>query len=406
LIVSAAEKDKPSESGNYSSRYSTSGINDEAVIGNCVNGSWPSCLGLHPHVLVVAPTDGSDQVPALYNPFGYVLGASTIQIAAPAVNVPLIVPCKASPLRSDAASQPVPNAWGVHQDKGTSFTAPIVGLIVARIIEVGQPLIKTVPDAAIWRVLATADPIPTKLSNGRPATELVEFGQINGERALRGANATEIGPYGRSTIYSKSGAIVEQVVVPYPWNDAGLNVDRETAGLMRSGIATYGRGVLPYTTPEGSVTSIEFSRVLSIVRNTDASNSFDLIALDEVDPSTHTWAVNVSRSNVSLGNPTRPGGAGFCRLDDAVVHGEPACLYALDEESKKFAPINMMNINRIVLPPLHISAHYSPGKFVANINPTDLAAVTKDGSPWREAYCTARPRDLTKKLLTGRATCP
>ena len=409
LVVSAAEKAQESESGNYTLDYSPSKIDDARVIRNCIGNSWPSCLGLHPHVLVVAPTAGDPgQVPTLYNPLGYVLGASTVQIAAPAVNVPMIAPCVTSSPGSGSASAPFPSAWGVHYDIGTSFAAPIVGLIVARIIEVGQPLIKTVPDAAIWRILATADPIPAKLSNGQPSSDLVEFGQVNGERALRGAKATEIGPYGRATIYPRSGPPAEQVVVPYPWNDAGLNVGRERAGLKRSGIARFGRGVLPYTKPEGRVTSIEFSRVLSIVRHSDAlgaSNSFDLIVLTEVDPGTHTWAVD-TRRKVSLGNPTRPGGAGFCRLDDAVVPGEPACLYALDEKSNKFVPMNMMNVDTIVLPPLHISAHNSPGKFVANINPTDLAAVIKDGSPWREAYCTAGPRELTKDLLTGDATCP
>jgi hypothetical protein len=68
--------------------------------------------------------------------------------------------------------------------------------------------------------------------------------------------------------------------------------------------------------------------------------------------------------------------------------------------------MNITNIDMIVLPPLHILEHYSPGKFVANINPTDLTAVTKHTSPWRNVYCEVGPRDLTRKLLVGRAECP
>ena len=153
----------------------------------------------------------------------YLLGASTVRIAAPASRVPVVSPC----VRAQQQH------WSAHEIDGTSAAAPIVGLAVARLLDVAPRNILRTPEAAIWRVQVTVDAF------GDEKAAHLAVGQINVGRALRGADEKTVGEDGRDYLFSPpasstESAVAHSVVLPYPWTDAQMNISRTKSGAAIS----------------------------------------------------------------------------------------------------------------------------------------------------------------------------
>lgn len=405
------------ETSNYDADP-VSALAPTSVQQNCPGKSWPSCLGKHPRVLVIAPSRAAapGERPALFAPEAYVLGGSTVKLAAPGNRIPVVSPCSATPSVTAGPAAPQPEArWTAHDEDGSSFAAPIVGLVLARLIEVGPERMRDLPEAAIWRVLATADPF---LETGGTDPR-VAFGEINVGRALLGIDRNALGTEGRATIYERPAAAGEAakarhaVVLPYPWNDAAVNLAKSQGAVPKPGVARYPRGVLTYTEGVandggGTTRAMDFKYVLRIVRHRsaegEATELFDLYYLSDIGGG--TLSVQVKRG-VRLGvrDPHAIRSPGFCSVEGLTQAGgaspaqdaQPACLYAWDPEAADgsgFRPLDLSEIDDIVLPPLHLEA-----RFVAAIDPTDLRAVTRADSPWRAEFCKTGPRRQVRALL-------
>jgi len=53
----------------------------------------------------------------------------------------------------------------------------------------------------------------------------------------------------------------------------------------------------------------------------------------------------------------------------------------------QFVPINLREVDQIILPPLHLDAN-----FVSEIKPIEFADVVGSQSPWRKEFCRIRAR--------------
>jgi hypothetical protein len=430
LVVSAPNKASVENASNFSSNP-PSRIDKEVVRQNCAARPWPSCLGIHPRVIVVAPTDvGSSAVaaPHLYNRDDFVLGRSTIQLAAPGRPVPVVSPCV--PENPVKVSPPDHYPWAIHDADGSSFAAPIVGAVLARLIQIGGTGVQEQPEAAIWRMLATSDPLPGRVA-GQDTTGLVFFGQVNIHRALRGASISDVGNDGRSVIYTRHGGSVAPermaVVSAYPWSDTDIAItpgESQQKGFAAHSAGTpnniqprfnqFGRGTLEYYATDDNgrylPRAINFLNVLGLVRKDDGSPGtepvFDLYFLESLDK-VSTRSVQVAR-NIRLGGKIEQ--YGFCRVDGVSAGGgataaqdtQPGCLYEWDPDAPSgagFRPIDLTQIDAIFTPPLHFLM-----SFIKGIKNTDVSGITQKGSPWRDVFCSVGPRHRISQLLSPKWT--
>jgi len=413
LVISAPQKDKSGRVQKFASNASEPTTHAATIEALCEGRSWPSCLGRHPRVIVVAPStfprNGQDK-PALFEPNKYVLGASTVRIAAPGGNIPVVRRCGAPA-----------NEWGIGVESGTSFAAPLVALVLSRLIQTGPPEVRySLPEAAIWRILATAQPFGSVEGIGSPH-ELAEFGELNAGLALTGASAEEIGHENSAVVYTKKGSDVisqQRVVMSYPWNDYVQNTQilKQDIGIRK---ARRGFLTLQQYAASGALTrreTVEVNRFLRIMRRPDdhlnGSPLFDVFLITPTTPGSMidgssnsgakpTYFVEVrKRVRFSPGNSVSA--PGFCRDDGESLGGgpgvppQPACFYILDasDSAGQFAPLDLNTVVDIVFPTLHKSSYF-PRKIV----PTEMLAVTSKKSPWRTAFCSTGPRPAIRDLL-------
>lgn len=402
LIVSAAQQLDLQQSGNYSTNINPT--DDSHVLSDiCVNKSFPSCLGSHPRVIVVAPSSmgGADAQMALTTTFA--LGASAVKLSAPGENVPYVASCEASP-GGDGSH------WTVKQETGSSFAAPQVALLLEKLFQIGPADLATGADEAVWRVLATADPTPN-LANGQA---LVQFGQINVGRALTGADRATVGPENASQVYLHAPNGGEQppktlVVMPYPWSDVTRNLDtaRGIHTAKNGTIFNSSRGSLTfisYDKPIPDVHDVAFNNIFRIVRKpnvrADGSLLFDIYYVTR-SSSTAPFDLSVAR-DVTIGSRDNiPTNEGYCNTGPvggkALGEALPACLYVWDGTAgSAFVPLALDSIDEIVLPPAPIDAQ-SPGQ----VSYTDMASIFKAGSPWISAFCKSGPRKAAAKFIYG-----
>jgi hypothetical protein len=409
LVVSAPFKDTKSPA-KYPSGASELGNN--ALERNCKGVSWqtwPACLGIHSRVLVVAPAE-----PSLSD--NYALGASTVKISAPGFNVPVLTPClKAGPPSQGGTASILEKNWRLFDESGSSAAAPIVGLVLARIIEIGR--LQEEPQGAIWRVLSTADSVPPTDEEPDPSSK-VAFGRINVGKALAGVSDRVVGREGRAILYShvpddNKLFLRQAVVLPYPWNDHPSNITKSSEEGSQYGIEKLSRGLLVYqeTVSDGLTTKqIPFERVLRIHHYYDPKEGhlFDLYNV-AVDAGSGEWAVKIhEKVKIGASSIRSPG---YCSLDgntskggtSAAQDAQPACLYQWDPGSpgdpnppdpSYFVPLDLTQYDDIVLPPRHLYMGY-----VQNIVPTDVRAVTDKKSVWRNEFCKTGPRYRARQVL-------
>ncbi|MGC1176162.1 hypothetical protein [Polaromonas sp.] len=405
LIVAAPQRSKVPSALDFG-RDLDPRVEPDALEQACLGRAWPACLGRHPRVLVVAPTiypEVQGQGTTLANAGGYILGASTVRIAAPGANVPIFSRCAAQSTGNVGGDR-----IGVGKGTGTSFAAPLVALVVSRLIQIGPEQLRTLPEAAIWRVLSTTNPLRPDSSSSDP-WKLTEFGKLDAGRALRGASYAEYGPENAATLYEASGDGKEMpsqaVIMPYPWNDQPGNIGEPK---NRMGMRVLRRNVITYSQPSaGRTETIYFERLLRIVRSAgeriNGNPPFDIFYVSDPEPTTGRRAVIV-RKQVRLGSGNYVESPGYCRSDGMTVpdspnakpqsQAQPACLYAWRTGSKQFEPLDLNKVSDIVFPPAHISAQF-PGGVV----PADLQAVVSPASPWAQAFCSTGPRVKTKATL-------
>lgn len=416
LVVAAAERmDTPEKTSKIRDYGEAPPTRDTKTIEDaCKVGSWPSCLGRHPQVVVVAPSIAADGVRKLFQEDGYVLGASHVKLAAPGAAIPVLVPCAPTP-----GAAPT---WALQSLDGTSFAAPLVALVLSRLIQIGPNRLDDVPELAVWRLLATTDPLAAS-SSGVDVTRKVQFGELNAVRALRGVTERESGENEAATLYERDdqGAlrVVQAVVAPFLWSDHDQAVVVKASGVAaKGGIENQPRGFLTITpladdgTP-GKPDVLVFRRIVRLARRANDTvagrPTFDVYyaAWQDDTPDLKTLVV---RRRVWLG-PLRSddrGQTGFCRTDGEVQKGEvkatladqsePACLYAWRRGSAEgFVPLNLSKVDDIVFSILHSRANWIDG-----IVPVNLDRVTQASSPWRRAFCDARPRRAAWTYLEKR----
>jgi hypothetical protein len=421
LVLSAHQMEKSDVVPKYDAEPVYE-IRDETLYNNCQDRFWPNCLGKHPQVLVVAPSETSASPNSSTHVLNtdsvaLVLGGSTVKIAAPGKSIPVLSPCSnKTEYGTDGLGASVAYRWGFHEVDGSSFAAPIVGLVLARLIEIGPSKISSYPPSAIWRILATADPFFYDSKKGVVDRSQVSFGQINVGRALQGATSESVGSNHLATIYwrPKEGKADRKpamaVVLPYQWHDGSDNIE----ALKKKDPDKYKRGVLVYTPikngkPEGPSLPIDFTTVLRITRSplstSDEDPHFDIYLLRK-DKSGIMLFVDVI-SNVKIGTGGNEIGVpGYCRVDgesypavtDSISgQAQPACLYQWNPTGSNpngFVPLNLRDIDDIVLPPDHLWAN-----FVNYIHPWHLDEVTSKSSPWRSEFCAIGARNAVEPLL-------
>ena len=430
LVMSAHQSRDGSPPTQYDSQpwYVTGSYNYKR---DCDKKYWPSCLGRNSRVLVVAPSDISTDAPgkaALLSPELVALGGSTVKIAAPGKSIPVWSPCASQPVAvNGTAATPNSNqsSSGFHNEDGSSFAAPMVALVLARMMEIGPERYSQYAAAPVWRLLATADPFVG--SDGSINRSDVAFGELNAGRALRGITDEQTGPEGRATVYFRSNGadgnpkIQSAVVLPYPWTDADKNVEPQ-GNPVQYGLDKYERGVLAYQTVTANgdfhnERALDFRDVLRIKRSTSVGPHgellFDIYYLKSNDAGTERF-VDVYPA-VRLGVGSQVAFPGFCTEDgrtsgplsgDASGQARPACLYMWDTTSQAgFVPIDLNEIEEVVAPPAHLWAH-----FVKGIRPKEIAGITGKDSPWRAEYCKVGPRPkmipvLLKLGQPTRKTC-
>ena len=408
LVVSAPQKIRNGQVQEFSPGPETPITNSDEIEAYCQGRAWPACLGRHPRVLVIASTNypaGADSGPTLFKPDDYVLGASTVRLAAPGGDIPVARSCTSNTAHS----------WNLAPANGTSFAAPIVALVLSRIIQLAPERVKIeAPEAAIWRVLATANPIE-KLTPSGGRNVATQFGQLDAGRALRGASAKDSGEDDYAMLYEKNGTEKETasraVVMPFPWNDHQQTISKRG---LKYGLQTENRGRIAFKQMkedggEGAIESIEFARMLRIVRrpgdHLDGLPLFDIFYLiknaDLIENSVAT------RKRVRLGSSNAIDAPGYCRSDGITSRGEgdasnvpqsqPACLYVWRANTTQFEPLDMNSVTDIVFPLLHVVSD-----FPERISPTNVTAITSPLSPWRTAFCDTRPRRKVTQLLTAK----
>lgn len=408
LVISAPQKSKVPSALDFvgTTEPKTDGPSLEQA---CLGHAWPACLGRHPRVLVVGPTAYPEEgaQPALANTGTYLLGSSTVRMAAPGANVPVLSRCY--------PKQPAAAGWTFVVDSGTSFSAPLVALVLSRLIQIGpQSLRNGLPEAAIWRLLATSYSFASGIPPAQSQT-LTEFGRLDAGLALRGASVAEIGPNAASTLYevdAEQHAVTTQaVIMPYPWNDQPANITSRTAGFVK--LRTSPRNFITYAQPsENRVETIEFTRLLRLVRRPgdmiNGSPAFDMFLVSE--PRAGQPRSVIVRRRVRLGSGPYVESQGFCRGDALTVpdslganaqsQAQPACLYVWRASSDQFVPLDLAKVRDIVFPP-----HHDAAEFPRKISPADLRAVAAVDSPWKSAFCSTGPRLRTKEVL-GRLNQP
>jgi hypothetical protein len=403
LVVSAPQIDQVGQATKFGSKVLP--VIEPALLETmCVGRAWPACLGRHPRVLVVAPLSYPTPLTtplSLFEPGSYQLGASTVRMAAPGGQIPVLTRC---PPGADANDNSV---WGVAPINGTSFAAPLVTLVLTRLIQIGPQGISSLPEAAIWRILATTNPI--KQDDGM-AESPTEFGGLDAGRAMRGASAVEVGPDYASMLYEQGvddvQSISSAVIMPFPWNDQPMN--SEMRGLKYA-IEVVPRNVITYSQIGSGDTStrtetLEFRQLLRLVRRTNdfvkGTPLFDLYYVDLTNSQLPYVSV---RRRVRLGPSDLIDAPGFCRSNgivspptggDLQSQTQPACLYAWRKGEAHFVPLDLNKVTDIVFPPLH----YSSG-FPAGINPSDVRITAASHSPWAIAFCNIGPRMRLRKTL-------
>ena len=395
LVISAPQKSK------VPGALAFSGPNEprtdaESLEAACLGRAWPACLGRHPRVLVVAsskyPED--ERRPALADKDSYLLGSSTVRMAAPGINVPILERCEPD------------GGWRIGHDSGTSYSAPQVALLLSKLIQISPEGVRNnLPEAAVWRVLATSQPFAIEDATVEPLTE---FGRMDAGLALRGASISESGADAAATLYEEDGegrtVVTQAVVMPYMWNDQPSNISR---ARKYENFRKATRNYITYSQPdEDRVETLAFKRLLRVVRRpNDFINdtpTFDIYFVSEV-PRGQARSV-VVRKRVLLGSGRYIESGGYCRYDgltapdvpgaNRLSQAQPACLYAWRKGTEQFVPLDLAKVTDIVFPILHIS-----GEFPAKISPADLDDVVAASSPWREVFCSTGPRLAVKEML-------
>jgi hypothetical protein len=350
----------------------------DAILNGCKIAPFPSCLGQLPRVLVVSPDMGR---------FDYVVGSSTVGIAAPGNTIPVVHSCKEGDSNSIR--------WGKVRADGSSYAVPIVAAIIGKILSISEPGLPASQDPliAMMRVLATAEPLP---DNDSSDPNDVAYGSLRADRALMGASAKDEGSDKYATVYLRNKAPEFQIISPYPWaNDYLITGDpnRIPRDARLLGVWQNKRGAIRVTTDdaEGAEMPLDFRRVLRILRrDTDKSGHprFDVYFLEK-DRNAASARVKVI-SNARIGRPDAdPMAAGYCSENGAGTYFA-ACLYSWDGTSSSgFQPLDLSTVQDIVLSPNHFMAD-----FVNGFDPIDFALALKPddagrqlSSSWREAFC-------------------
>lgn len=366
-------------------------IDPESLEAACTGHAWPACLGRHPRVLVVASSmyPEVEGRPVLAKKNLYMLGASTVRMVAPGIGVPVLSRCIED------------GNWNTTLNSGTSFSAPQVALILSKLIQIAPEEVRSyLPEAAIWRILATSKPV---FSEDEAADQLTEFGRLDAGLALRGASAGESGPDAAAMLYEVGGTVTQAVVMPYLWNDQSANL---APASKYDGFRSMGRNYITYYQPKTNRTeTIEFKRLLRIVRRPDDFiNGDPTFNIYYVADAPQKLVSVVVRKRVRLGPGSSVESQGYCRSDGLttpdvdgaglLTQAQPACLYAWRKDTNKFAPLDLTKVNDIVFPILHFNA-----EFPARLSPADLTKITTGSSPWRDAFCATGPRLRVKEIL-------
>lgn len=370
-------------------------IDASSVVESCRNLPFPACLGLMPRVLVVAPVEHLVK---------YTIGSSVVGIAAPGSNVPVLHNCH--------PNDDPPLQWARSRATGSSFTAPLVAAVVAKIVgssSAARPA-ATDPLVAMLRVLATADPLA--VADGEQHGD-VAYGKLNTSRALTGATAAAEGPGYRATVYgrNKDKTVKEPeqlIVAPYPWtfdhenmqSMPGSNVTR----ARQLGLAHRPRGVFRAEKDGVSRPNNDFRNVLRIVKRKEKDESgrmlFDVFYLAGVEKTKATRRVKVL-SEVPLGSVGfDPGREGHCAENNATT-AFPACLYYWKVgDAKGFQPLDFADVDEIVLSPNHFQAPSVAGfDSVDFILAENATAGRPLDSPWRQAFCETRINTAVLKAI-------
>jgi hypothetical protein len=413
LVISAPQKRRNGQKQNFAASPLEPTDDPDEIESYCFGQAWPACLGRHPRVLVVASSDYPSVAggrPTLLLPNDYVLGASTVRLAAPGGNIPVARGC-----HSDTS-----DTWRVATANGTSFAAPIVALVLSRLVQLGKLSgdQRVTPEAAIWRILATAKPLDKLTPAGTPNVA-TQFGELDAGRALKGASTAESGEQNNAVLYEKNATDTETVslavVMPFPWNDNPETTDRYKK--FKHGIEAETRSVIAFQAVEnndtvGPTEHVEFDRMIRIVRRPNDQLAdvplFDIFYVERPKPipgskrSTPNYVV--TRPRVRLGAGTNPNVPGFCRSDAVLkpaqrgtpgdYQSQASCLYAWRAGTAQFERLDLASVTDIVFPLLHLLSN-----FPARINPTDLVAVTRPSSPWHDVFCDTLPRRQVTKLL-------
>jgi hypothetical protein len=369
-----------------------------AATFSCRTMPWPSCLGVHPQVLVVGPTGApADRNRFVVAPSKYVLGGA-VRIAAPSTSIPVLIRCAGA----DAD-------WSSRTHDGTSFGAPLVALLLAKIIQVGPPAVRDLPEAAIWRLEATANP----LSLGDD-DNFTGFGEIDAGRALRGASAAEAGEWSSAALYEAAQDPMNPslaVVMPYPWNDVPKNIETRVGTAGALGVDARSRSAITITSFDTTgahpqMLSLDFKNILRIARRTDTTPNqgqlFDIYYINPDDPKLRYVQVlrraRFGPANLDIANP------GYCRSDDlpqpsqaAGSDIEPSCLYVWRTARPGFEPLDLGRVQDIVFPSSHVRA-----RFIKGVSLTDFASLARADSPWSTEFCRVGLRRAVAKALGRR----
>lgn len=402
LVVATAQKSKVPQAHSFRPDAGRPPQDAGDVEDFCSNKAWPACLGRHPRVVVVGPSEYPDSSGAasVFKPADFHMGASTVRMLAPGGNVPVIARCA-----TGANSE---RSWRIATSSGTSFAAPMVAAVTAKLLQIGPPQMRAaLPEAAFWRILATSSAL--SVPQGAESNPFAQFGRLDAGKAIVGATMQEIGSDNAATLYEMgdqgSELVGPAVVMPFPWMDQPMLVESTGIGPQMQVLR---RGVITLTTVKGMATqleALEFDRLLRIVRRPSEEHAgaplFDVYYLDGIN----LKYVAVKR-RVRLGNGAGIEQPGFCRNNGLTVpadgtgrpqgQAQPSCLYAWRQGAKGFTPLDMSRVRDIVFPPLHFGS-----RFVAGMDPTDVRAMTGNDSPWREQVCNTGPRAGAQKVLNS-----
>jgi hypothetical protein len=369
---------------------------------------WPACLGIHPRVLVVAPSDAElsdgSSVFDLVFPAGpaepprsrYFLGSSRTRISAPGRNIPVI-------FRSE--NQPDGLKWLSANCSGSSFSAPFVVALIARVYQELQAVnghngsSKNDPYWAMNRVQSTvADLIKKPGIDEREPASMVRFGELDVERALYGIDAEDIGPNSRSALYFRDGTARRLGVVSgYPW----LRLSKDNPEFAQRLSRPSYRGVLPYylddNKPQAPIEIQYLQRIHFRKLDTKGVPTFDIFYYESAQGgSAPTFRTLVKKSGVHLGYPAGLKTPSYhCDLTGVETRDMfPACLYVWDDKvaiSSGFIPIDLTSISDIIFPPFHHAAFMLSVNDATNIRSKidfgNLASASARYSPWRSRLC-------------------